>query len=113
MTHPAAEPLFDLVELVGRRHALAVLWELRGAPYPFGVLVAALGAPPTMLTQRLRELREAGLLEVDETGDYRLTSHGRRLQGPLEALAAFAAQWAALTPRQRLPRGGAEHGAGE
>lgn len=107
------EPLFDLVELVGRRHALAVLWELRGAPYPFGVLVSTLSSPPAVLTQRLRELREAGLIEVDEAGDYRLTSHGRRLQGPLEQLAAFAAQWTALTPRQRAPRGTADRGAGE
>ncbi len=107
------EPLFDLLDLLGRRHALAAVWELRGAPHPFPALVSALGAPASVLTQRLRELREAGLVEVDEGGDYRLTAHGRRLQGHLEALAEYADQWAALSPRQRTPRGSTDRGRGE
>ncbi|MGH3745066.1 MAG: winged helix-turn-helix transcriptional regulator [Mycobacteriales bacterium] len=107
------EPLFDLLDLLGRRHALAALWELRGAPYPFGALASALGAPASVLTQRLRELREAGLVEVDEAGDYRLTTHGRRLQGYLEPLAAYADQWVSLSPRQRSPRGSTDRGRGE
>jgi DNA-binding HxlR family transcriptional regulator len=108
-----SEPLFDLVDLLGRRHALAVVWELRGAATSFGVLAGSLSASPDVLTQRLRELREAGLVEVDEAGDYRLTPHGRRLQGPLEQLADFAGQWVALTPRQRTPRGSIDRGVGE
>ncbi len=108
-----SEPLFDLLDLLGRRFALAVVWELRGAPYPFGVLTSALGASPAVLTQRLRELREAGLVEVDEAGDYRLTAHGRRLQGPLESVAAYAESWARLSPRQRSPRGATDRGRGE
>ncbi len=109
----SSEPLFDLYELLGRRFALAAVWQLRGAPHAFPTLTAAIGAPPNVLTQRLRELREAGLVEVDEAGDYRLTPHGRRLQGPLEGLAAYAEQWAALSPRQRTPRNAGDRGRGE
>ncbi len=108
-----SEPLVDLFELVGRRHALAALWELRGAPQTFGVLTAALGASPTVLTQRLRELREAGFVEIDEAGDYRLSAHGRRLQGHLESLGVYAETWSRLSPRQRSPRGSLDRGRGE
>jgi DNA-binding HxlR family transcriptional regulator len=66
-----------------------------------------LDAPEPQLSQRLRELREAGLVEVDEGGDYRLTSHGRRLQGVLEPVDVWAAQWAGLSERQRTPKGSA------
>lgn len=107
------EPLFDLLDLLGRRYGLAAVWELRGAPQPFPALVSTLGAPPAVLTQRLRELREAGFVEVDEGGDYRLTAQGRRLQGHLESLDGYAQQWASLSPRQRSPRGSTDRGRGE
>jgi DNA-binding HxlR family transcriptional regulator len=66
-----------------------------------------LDAPSAQLTQRTRELREAGLIEVDEAGDYRLSAHGRRLQGMLEPLSDWAESWAHLSSRQRVPRGSA------
>jgi DNA-binding HxlR family transcriptional regulator len=107
------DPLRDLVDLLGRRHALALVWELRGPSQAFRVLVQRLAVPEPQVTQRLRELREAGLLEVDEAGDYRLTGEGRRLLDVLEALETFAEGWAALSPRQRRPRGSATAGRGE
>ncbi|MCK9898273.1 helix-turn-helix domain-containing protein [Frankia sp. AgB32] len=108
---PAA--LGALVELLARRFALGVFWHLRGGSSSFRVLQAQLNAPEAGLSQRLRELREAGLVEVDEVGEYRLTAHGRRLQGVIEPLASWADEWAALSPRQRTPRGAASRGHGE
>ncbi len=105
--------LQSLVELLDRRHALAVVELLRGPAQPFRAVVARLGAPEPQVSQRLRELREAGLLEVDEAGDYRLTGTGRRLLDDLERLATFADGWAQLTSRQRVPRGAATRGRGE
>ena len=107
------EPLRDLVDLLGRRHVLAAVWELRGPAQPFRVLAQRLGAPEAQVSQRLRELRESGLIEVDEGGDYRLTGEGRRLLDQLEGLADYAESWAALSPRQRRPRGAAVTGRGE
>jgi DNA-binding HxlR family transcriptional regulator len=107
------EPLRDLVDLLARRHSLAAVWELRGPAEPFRVLVQRLGAAEAQVSQRLRELREAGLVEVDEAGDYRLTGEGRRLLDQLEGLATFADTWAGLSPRQRQPRGSATSGRGE
>lgn len=106
-------PLAALLDLLGRRFALGVYWSLRGTSLSFRALAARLEAPEAQLTQRLRELREAGLIEVDEAGEYRLTAHGRRLQGVLEPVAAWAGEWADLGPRQRTPRGSATRGHGE
>jgi DNA-binding HxlR family transcriptional regulator len=107
------EPLRELVDLLARRHALAAVWELRGPAQPFRVLVQRLGAAEAQVSQRLRELRESGLIEVDEAGDYRLTGEGRRLLDQLEGLASYAEGWADLSPRQRRPRGSASSGRGE
>ena len=89
------------------------MWELRGPALSFKVLVQRLAAPEAQVSQRLRELREGGLVEVDEGGDYRLTGEGRRLLDLLEALEGFAEGWAAMSPRQRRPRGSASSGRGE
>ena len=105
--------LQSLIDLLARRHALALVWELRGPAQPFRTLARRLGVSEDRLSQRLRELREAGLIHVDEAGDYRLSSEGRRLLHPLERLADFAEGWAALTPRQRVPRGSSVTGRGE
>jgi DNA-binding HxlR family transcriptional regulator len=109
----AQPPLFVLVELLSRRFALPLVWSLRTGAEAYPALIAGVGAQPSVASQRLRELREAGLVEVDEGGDYRLTTHGRRLLDPLEQLDDFAGDWAALSPRQRVPRGGAHRGRGE
>jgi DNA-binding HxlR family transcriptional regulator len=106
-TGRAGGSLFNLLELLARRYALAAFEALWEAPASFRALASRLDAPEPQLSQRLRELREAGLVEVDEGGDYRLTSHGRRLQGVLEPVDVWAAQWAGLSERQRTPKGSA------
>jgi DNA-binding HxlR family transcriptional regulator len=107
------EPLQTLIDLLARRHALALIWELRGPSQPFRNLARRLGVSEDRLSQRLRELREAGLVQVDEGGDYRLSSEGRRLLDPLTRLSGFATDWATLSPRQRNPRGSSSLGRGE
>ncbi len=107
------EPLQSLVELLSRRHTLAAFWELRGPSQSFRTLGRRLGLTDDRLSQRLRELREAGLVQVDEAGDYRMTSEGRRLLDLLEHLSQFAQGWSRMTPRQRNPRGSSAVGRGE
>lgn len=109
----AGWPLADLIELLAKRGALTTVWQLRTGAVAFRALAARAGLPDPRLSQRLRELREAGLIEVDEAGDYRLTAEGRRLQGILEQLHGYAERWSHLTPRQRVPRGAATAGRDE
>jgi DNA-binding HxlR family transcriptional regulator len=68
-----------VLDLLGRRWALRVLWELRDGPRTFRSLRAACDAvSPSSLNERLAELRGLGAIEAGEAG-YALTASGTRL----------------------------------
>lgn len=81
------------LDMLGRRGALRVLWELRGEPLTFRALQAACETNPGSLNTRLRELRELGIVDHD-AGGYRLTTQGRALIAALQPLQSWAQQWA-------------------
>lgn len=81
------------LDLLGRRSALRILWELReGRPLTFRALQEAAQTNPSLLNTRLRELREAGLLAHEGEG-YELTPSGRSLLVALKPLAQWASDW--------------------
>jgi DNA-binding HxlR family transcriptional regulator len=86
-----------LLDLLGRRWTLRVLWELRsGDPVTYAALREASDRMSTsVLATRLRELAEAGLVARDDAGAYRLTRDGVRLLEHLGPLDDFARRWAA------------------
>jgi DNA-binding HxlR family transcriptional regulator len=85
-------PILSLLDALGRRWALRVLWELRevDASLTFRALQAACGGvSPTVLNERLRELRELGVI-VPQAGGYALSRAGRALAKPLSGVHAWA-----------------------
>jgi len=83
-----------LVDLLGRRWVLRVIWELRESPLTFRALQEACGGlSPSVLNQRLAELRETALVEHKPDG-YALTALGHELIAQLLPLAAWAEKWA-------------------
>ncbi len=88
-----------LLDLLGRRQALRVLWELRDGTTPtFRELQALCGdVSSSVLSDRLRELRDGGIVAVPPGGGYRLTSEGHSLARALEPVDAWAKQWAKRT----------------
>jgi DNA-binding HxlR family transcriptional regulator len=83
-----------LLDLLGRRWALRVLWELREGPLSFRALRARCEEmSPSVLNTRLRELRDAGIVTGGE-GGYALTPDGRRLLEDLRPLDGWARRWA-------------------
>jgi DNA-binding HxlR family transcriptional regulator len=85
------------LDLLGRRWTLRVLWELRASGLTFRALRERCdGMSPSVLNQRLAELREAGLVDLEQDG-YRLTALGADLLGALGPLDAWARRWAART----------------
>jgi DNA-binding HxlR family transcriptional regulator len=80
-------------DLLGRRWALRVLWELRSRARTFRSLGDACeGVSPAVLNTRLRELRDAGLVERIDEG-YALTPLGEQLIGALAPLDAWSKKW--------------------
>ena len=82
-------PVMVLLDLLGRRGALRLLWELRGEPLTFRALQDAAASNPSALNTRLKELRDAGWVEHEGEG-YRLTALGCELLALLLPLSAFA-----------------------
>ena len=86
----------ELLDLLGRRWALRVLWELRdGEAQSFRALRAACDAmSPSVLSERLEALREAGVVDAQEPGGYVLTREGRELVALLAPLQGWGERWA-------------------
>ena len=81
------------LDLMGRRGALRVIWELRDGPLTFRALQTAADMNPASLNTRIKELRAVEI--IDHSGDgYHLTKHGRSLMAAFEPLQAWAANWA-------------------
>ena len=87
-----------LLDLLGRRWALRVLWELRDGPLTFRELRERCDAmSPSVLNDRLSELRDAGI--VVHSGGYELTADGRELCKTLTEFDAWANRWAQRSGR--------------
>jgi DNA-binding HxlR family transcriptional regulator len=87
-------PIMALLDLLGRRWSLRILWELREAPLTSRALRSACDeASPTVLQARLSDLREAGFVELAQSGGYGLTATGRELQENFLPLYRFAERW--------------------
>ncbi len=85
----SGRPIMALFDLLGRRWTLRILWELREGPVGFNQLRARCDdLSPTLLTQRLRELRDTGLVEGDG-----LSAEGKSLLKALRPLHRWAASW--------------------
>ena len=93
---PVPEEVRAAADLLERRWVISVIWaSLEGAARFNEFRQAVEGVPPRTLTERLRELEQAGVLErrvVDASppyAEYRLTERGRRLAPVVQALAAL------------------------
>ena len=100
-------PVMALLDLLGRRWTLRVVWALREQAAPtFRELQARCdGASSSVLADRLRELGEAGLVEHDGAG-YALTAQGRTLLELLTPLDHWASTWQPQADADRRTGGG-------
>ncbi|WP_137886868.1 helix-turn-helix domain-containing protein [Pseudomonas sp. 2FE] len=93
-------PIMALLDLLGRRWSLRVLWELQLHPATFRELQARCeGLSPSVLNTRLNELREALLVHNGDAG-YQLTAQGEELIRRCLPLTEWAEGWAAQLPTQ-------------
>ena len=86
-TERAVEGVF---ELLGRRWALRLVWELRRSTFTFSELRERTGISPSVLSARLRELVDSDVLERDGARRYRLSGRGRELARILYELNRWA-----------------------
>jgi len=96
----SGRPIMVVLDLLGRRASLRVLWELRGEPLNFRALQDAAATNPALLNTRLKELREAGIVDHAE-GGYQLTDAGRALAQALHPLSVWADAWGRTASARR------------
>lgn len=91
----SGRPIMALLDLLGRRMALRILWELslHRRPLTFRALQAAAATNPSVLNARLKELRQAGLVGRDARG-YVLSEEGESLLTVVLPLHGWAEAWA-------------------
>jgi DNA-binding HxlR family transcriptional regulator len=96
-------PIAAAMDLLGRRWALRIVWELKNGPLRATELQARCdGMSLSVLYQRLRDLMAAGVVSQDDDGAYALTRYGTSLGEALEPVDAWARRWArSQTARRR------------
>jgi len=86
-------PIMALLDILGQRWTLRILWELRHGPLSFRKLRAQCeDVSPTLLNSRLKLLREVKIIELGSEG-YRLSLQGHQLAGSLTAMNNWAEDW--------------------
>lgn len=100
------------IELIGKRWTGAILIALTDGPSRFGELAKAVpGISDRLLSQRLRELEESGLVQrtVEEGTpvrvSYALTEKGAALKPAIHELRDWARQWEHGAPADLAGRG--------
>lgn len=87
------------LDLLGRRHVLRLVWELREGPVGFREMQGRCDElSPSTLSQRLTDLRDAGLVTTDAGGRNDLTPTGRALLLAMEPLLDWSRAWADSRP---------------
>ena len=91
-------PLMAAMDLLGRRWALRILWELRDGPTGARALRAKCdGMSSSVLYERLHELMASGLIARRDE-EYVLSDIGAALGSALKPLDAWAETWSASLP---------------
>ena len=96
-----ARPVEQALDLLGRRWTLRLVWELRRSALTFSELRRRANVSPSVLSTRLGELTEAGVVERDGGRRYRLSGRGRELARLLYELNRWAEQ-AGVSSRSEL-----------
>jgi DNA-binding HxlR family transcriptional regulator len=95
------KPIERALDVLGRRWAMRLIWELRRSTLTFSELRERTGISPSVLSARLGELVEAGILEPDSGRRYRLSGRGRELARILYDVNRWAEQ-AGVSSRSEL-----------
>jgi DNA-binding HxlR family transcriptional regulator len=93
---PVPEEVRRAADLLERRYAIAVLWACGSGAARFNEFRQAVdGVSPRTLTERLRDLEAAGVLDRHVVpasppyAEYRLTPRGRQLAAVVQTLQAL------------------------
>lgn len=92
----SGDPVMAVFDLLGRRWAMGIVWNLSRGSATFRELQKYCETiSPTILNSRLKELVEVKIIEKTLAG-YILTDHGHELFKLLKPFGPWATRWAEL-----------------
>lgn len=95
----SGRPIMVLLDVLGQRWTLRILWELRERRLNFRDLRSHCDQlSPTLLNRRLRTLRELQLIDHRDGEGYGHTALGAELSRQLLGLQTWAEHWAEQIP---------------
>ncbi len=90
----SGRPIMALLDLLGRRWVMRIIWELRDTPLTFRELRERCDdMSPTVLNQRLHELRETAIVDIAPAGGYTLSATGVSLLAAMMPLLQWSEEW--------------------
>lgn len=94
-------PIMALFDLLGRKWAMGIIWNLNRGPSTFRALQNACESiSPSILNSRLKDLREAKLIDRSLDG-YHLTKMGRALFDLIKPFGEWSIRWAQMIDPQK------------
>ena len=96
-------PIMALLDLLGRRWVMRIIWELRDEALTFRELRERCDAmSPTVLNARLHELRDTRIIEIAAAGGYTLSASGVTLLASMMPLLHWSDEWQAMLTAKDL-----------
>lgn len=90
----SGKPIMALLDLLGRTWALGIIWNLNQGPATFRELQQRCEKiSPTLLNNRLKELKTLQLVETQAEG-YQLSKQGEKLFEIILPLGNWSSNWA-------------------
>lgn len=84
----------QIIELLGKKRVMRIIWELRAAPLTFRQLQAACdNISPTLLNARIKELIDNNIVCKQPPKGYTLTAAGFELLEIYQPLKKWAIRW--------------------
>ena len=102
----SGRPIMAALDLLGRRWVMRIIWELRDRPLTFRQLRERCdGMSPTVLNERLQELRETRIVQTADSGGYTLSAIGQDLLASMMPLLRWSEQWQHAMAREPAASG--------
>ncbi len=94
MSDNSTRPIMQLIDILGKKWVLRILWELKPGACTFRQLQSRCGdLSPTTINARIKDLCVASLVEKTADLGYALTSQGEELIELFLPLNDFASRW--------------------
>lgn len=97
-------PMMLLIDLLGRKWSMRIIWELKQETCTFRELqIRCGGISPTIVNRRVKDLLEANIITKSEPKGYKLSQIGYELVDLFDPINQWSQRWEeTFDPPQRL-----------